>query len=501
VADRASYTVLLTGLDQAVRSLPEALRDDPTASVTAMVVDEERLAGDDYPPGDVIVIGPSAGRPHAAAERLRRRAPTAQVVFLLKGRDLEKFRATLPFVPQLSDAWTAAAADPIPKTAALIFEAARASRHLKTATQVRDRINAQIALRLPNGEMERRQRHILLSERYMATVLQQAPDPIFALDLDGNILSLNDAASHVFELRQNTAEGRPAIDLFHPQARADAAEKLAEARTGGVITRWLTFMSNRYGAMRDASVSLAPVRDSDDNIVSLAMITRDITDFKQVQRSLQERSAELEATVAQRDLLLREVYHRVKNNLQVVDTLVALKARRIKDADMKEWLGQLRQRVYTIGLVHQQLMSSDDLQTIELAQFFRDLAENIGQPLDEGDRLDADVGQSRVKLGLEVAVPLGLIVTELLSNAVKHGRPHHGPARIALRFHRDGDRGVVTIHDNGDSPEGHHRLGGNSGSGGNIIMGLVKQIDGQLRSSFNGGTQVIVEFPIMGKSR
>ncbi len=494
--DRASYTVLLTGLDGSARTLPEALRADPTVCVKAMVLEDGRLDETIVPQGDVIVIGPSAGCPHAAAERLRLRVPAAQVVFLLKRRELEKFRATLPFSPQLSDAWTGADADPLAKTTALIFEAARTSRHLKTVAQVRDRINAQIALGYPNGEMARRQRHIRMSERYMATVLQQAPDPIFALDFDGDILFLNDAASHVFELHQETVEGRPAIDLFHPEAREEAIEKLAAVRKGEVVTRWHTCMSNRYGAMRDASVSLAPVRDSDDAIASLAMITRDITDFKEIERRLQERTAELEVIVAQRDLLLREVYHRVKNNLQVVDALAAMKARRIHDADMKEWLGQLRQRVYTIGLVHQQPMSSDDLATIDLAQFFRELAGKIGQTLAVGDRLDADVGGSQVKLSLDVAVPLGLIVSELLTNAVKHGRPGQGPARIALLFHRDGDRGTLMVQDNGDKPGGHEALGKTSGAGGGIIKGLVKQIDGCFELRFDRGTQVTVEFPI-----
>ncbi len=500
MAEKAAYTVFLTGLDGAARRLSEILRCDRTASVTAVDLDDRGADAGAVTNGDVIVIGPRAMQPYAAADRLRQGSPSAQVVFLVDNPQLEKFRATLPFVPSLSDAWTAASADPMPKTTAVIFEAARASRHLVAVAAVRERINAQIALRSPGGESERRDRHILLSERYMATVLRQAPDPIFALDLDGAILSVNDAAAEAFGIRSDDAQGRSAVELFHPDARKAAAAKLRDARTGATFVRWQTLMSNLEGETRDSSVSLAPVRDAAGAIIGFAMVTRDITDIKSAERSLNERSAALEAAVTQRDLLLREVYHRVKNNLQVVDALAAMEMRQTVDARLKDWLGQLRQRVYTIGLVHQQLMASEDLETIELSGFFHELAAKIETTFAADGRLKVAVAQGRVKLGLDVAVPLGLIVTELLSNAVKHAHPAQGPALVSLEFHRAAARGIVTIRDNGASEEGHAKLLSGSGTGGKIIKGLVKQIDGELSAGFDGGTQVVVAFPIQRRS-
>ena len=498
MAEKAAYTVLLTGLDGEAGRLSQCLRRDATASVTAIDLDEGRPDFGAIPNGDVIVIGPRTGQPYAAADRLRQGSPSAQIVFLVDSRQLEKFRATLPFVPNLSDAWTAAAADPILKTSAVIFEAARAARHLVEVAQVRDRINAQIALQFPNGEGERRQRHILLSEQYMATVLRQAPDPIFALDLDLAILSVNDAAAETFGFHSDDAQGRSAVELFHPSVRADLLAKLPSARAGAGFVRWQTLMTSPAGATRDSSVSLAPVRDATGAPVGFAMITRDVTDIRSAEKSLEERRVALEDMVAQRDLLLREVYHRVKNNLQVVNSLAAMEMRRSSDEHIKGWLGQLRQRVYTIGLVHQQLMASEDLETIELAAFFRELAAKIETTLDEAGRLDVSVPEERVKLGLDVAVPLGLIVTELLGNAVKHARPLAGPAHISLAFHRDGENGIVTVADNGASDEDYKSLAAGSGTGGRIVRGLAKQIDGELRAGYDHGARFVLAFPIQG---
>jgi hypothetical protein len=91
---------------------------------------------------------------------------------------MERFRASLPFIPELSDAWTAGAEDSEEVIGAVILEAARAARHHQAVTSAIDRINLRISSRAALGEATRRERQIILSERFMATVLMQAPDPI-----------------------------------------------------------------------------------------------------------------------------------------------------------------------------------------------------------------------------------------------------------------------------------------------------------------------------------
>src|SRR6185295_13558629 len=149
----------------------------------------------------------------------------------------------------------------------------------------------------------------------------------------------------------------------------------------------------------------------------------------ELERRVEERTAELVAANArlsqaleERDLLLREVYHRVKNNLQVIDGIVTLQARLLADPDAKIALQGLRQRLYALGLVHQQLMSSIDLKTFDVAPFLKELSANIMESIGRRD-IGLSVRAIPLDVGLDFAIPLGLLVTELVTNSLKHAFP------------------------------------------------------------------------------
>jgi PAS domain S-box-containing protein len=192
------------------------------------------------------------------------------------------------------------------------------------------------------------------------------------------------------------------------------------------------------------------------------------------QRALAE--VELRATLAQRDLLLREVYHRVKNNLQIVDGLVMMQARQLKDPAAAQALAGLRSRIYALGLVHHQLMASTNLETFDLGPFLQELVRNI---LDGGDHdavaLELDV--EPLQVDFDFAIPLGLLVTELVTNALKHAlRDGRGRIKVACRPSPDG-RVLLSVADDGP---GRAAGDGGTGLGSIIIAGLVGQLDGEM---------------------
>jgi PAS domain S-box-containing protein len=190
-------------------------------------------------------------------------------------------------------------------------------------------------------------------------------------------------------------------------------------------------------------------------------------------------SAEQALTIAQRDLLLREVYHRVKNNLQIIDSLLVMQRRRLSDPEAKTALAGLRGRVFALGLVHHQLMGSQDLKTFDAGPFLEELSRNIIQGGAASDvRLSVDAMPLRV--GLDFAIPLGLIVTELVTNSLKHAFPC-GSGSIEVSLKRgDDDRVVLVVSDDGtlareDAPEAAP-----ASLGVTIVEGLVRQLGGTL---------------------
>ena len=207
----------------------------------------------------------------------------------------------------------------------------------------------------------------------------------------------------------------------------------------------------------------------------------------ELERRVEARTAELIAAnaklteaLAQRDLLLREVYHRVKNNLQIIDSIVMLQSQRIEDPVAKGALGSLRSRLYALGLVHQQLMSSDDLKTFDVAPFLKELTTHIVEG-SGGREVGLSVQAVPVEVGLDFAIPLGLVVTELVTNSLKHAfQGRDGHIQVILRRNDDGSITLVVSDDGQGTAVGATP----TGLGTTILKGLI----GQLRATLSWGT-------------
>jgi len=216
----------------------------------------------------------------------------------------------------------------------------------------------------------------------------------------------------------------------------------------------------------------------------------------ELENRVKERTAELEAANArlshaleQRDLLLREVYHRVKNNLQVIDSIVTLQARRLSDPDAQNALQGLRRRLYALGLVHQQLKSSSDLKTFDVAPFLKELSENIIEGIGGRD-ISLSVHAIPLDVGLDFAIPLGLLVTELVTNSLKHAFPD-GNGRIeVLLDRRDDGTMVLVVSDNGSGYDilEASRKEKAPGLGSTLIDGLVSQLKATINIRRTNGT-------------
>ncbi|MFC7476589.1 sensor histidine kinase [Dankookia sp. GCM10030260] len=218
----------------------------------------------------------------------------------------------------------------------------------------------------------------------------------------------------------------------------------------------------------------------------------------QLEARVAARTAELHQALGQRDLLLREVYHRVRNNLQVVDSLVRMEAKRQDNPAVAARLTGIRNQLHALGLVHAQLMRSDDLATFDIAPFLYELTSNLERslsPFDDGVRIE--VAADSVAVTMDIAAPLGLIVTELVTNAVRHAYPPGSTGSLAVGFHRvSGDAAELVVADQGRDPAAVERYAARPGLGSRIVEGLVGQLDGALAIAYQGGTRVTIRLPL-----
>jgi two-component sensor histidine kinase len=208
-----------------------------------------------------------------------------------------------------------------------------------------------------------------------------------------------------------------------------------------------------------------------------------------LEQRVAERTAELRKSLEERDLLLREVYHRVKNNLQLVDSLLGLQASRLGPGDASNGLNEVRRRVNALGLVHQQLMQSADLSSVDLGAFLGQLARNLSAAA--GSQHQA----IRVKMAdaqpllvtLDFAVPLGLLAAELLSQALNQTGGLIAEIDVNLS---SPDMLTMTIVDGGASSA---VLADPSDE--RLVRALVAQLDAQLVPTAGRGTTLRVALP------
>ena len=249
---------------------------------------------------------------------------------------------------------------------------------------------------------------------------------------------------------------------------------------------------------------LSPVRDGSGTITHFFGSQLDVSDKKRVEFQWNERQHDLEQLVAdrtrelsqaleQKTALLHEVDHRVKNNLQLISSLLLLQNRRVADPAVKGALRGMLERVNAIATVHRRLFQSDDVERFDVSAFVRDLvADTIGSSGRDDIQFKLDL--ERVDVPASKAAPLALVVNELLSNALRHGFPDARPGQIFVGIGRiDGDF-RIEITDDG---VGVGNTATTSGFGLTIVQLLCQQLKARCETTdAQPGTRVVIYLPV-----
>ena len=208
--------------------------------------------------------------------------------------------------------------------------------------------------------------------------------------------------------------------------------------------------------------------------------------------ALNTTQAALVARNAENELLLKEIHHRVKNNLEVVSSLLALQSHQIDDPNTKEAMLASQNRVHSIGIVHQKLYQGENLGSIEMKDYFINLSESILDSFNAHERVQVECAMSNLNVDIDTAVPLGLIVNELLTNTIKYAFPggRSGKVQITLEQAASGNLQLL-VSDNG---VGKGDTINGTGFGGQLISLLTRQLGGTMKEDNNNGTHLFFEF-------
>jgi two-component sensor histidine kinase len=216
---------------------------------------------------------------------------------------------------------------------------------------------------------------------------------------------------------------------------------------------------------------------------------------------LASREADLKRAVAQQDLAMQEIHHRVKNNLQIVASLLNLQASRIRQPEARAEFQSARDRVRALATLHRHLYVQGELHTIEMHDFLLELCGQLFQAMGEteGDRITLDVEAPSLQMLSDQAVPLALIVTEAVGNALKYAFPGQRSGRITVSLEGSADTARLIVQDNGVGiPAGpaETETGKRDGLGLQLIRGFARQLGAALTVDQGQGTRYVVEMPL-----
>ena len=232
-------------------------------------------------------------------------------------------------------------------------------------------------------------------------------------------------------------------------------------------------------------VRFFPVEDQ-----RFSVLTDKVKDLNAEIRRRQHTQAVLEETLKERNLLLRELHHRVKNNMQMLSGMLLSAQREAANEEARAILGDASGRLAAVGAVQQMLYGADSLAGVRTEEFLQAIVPNILQA--SGQQVDLRLHADAFQLANDLAVPVALILNELIANALKYGRPTEGMPEIRVRLELAGSEYVLVVTDNGpgfDFAETRKRA-----SGLGLVRGLVRQLGGTLSVEKAPGARVIVRF-------
>ena len=361
------------------------------------------------------------------------------------------------------------------------------------------------------------------------------------IDTEGRILTWNEGAQRIYNLTGAEALGQNYSIFFTPEqiAAGEPERQIQKASQCSEALRIEGWRASNSGEKIWAEIEFKAVRSGSGQLSGFTRVLHDLTGHKRAEENLREanrvqgesaaelerrvaeRTLQLEATVEElrrknqeiathagivshdlreKEVLLREVYHRVKNNMQVVQSLLKLRARSLSDGDAREAIETSVQRVHVMAMVHERLYRMPDLASLSLIAYLRDVARGaIASYSERPDQVEFEMDAVEIPLTPDLAVPFGLLTNELISNCLKHGLPNGRPGKIRVSVARIPGAVRFMVEDNGVGLARSFDAGRTTSMGLKLAASLAHQLGGILEFSSSNGCRIQADLTRLGK--
>lgn len=264
-----------------------------------------------------------------------------------------------------------------------------------------------------------------------------------------------------------------------------------------LVLRWLDYLRGIAGLYASGKLSVQPLRAKRQAPGEINVLADTL---EEMAVRIRDRTAGLESALAARDAAKKEIHHRVKNNLQIINSLLSLQSRKVKDPAAVSVLDDARARISALSLIHRSLYEHDDIRAVDVKSFFSELALHLDQALGaEDQKIKIDSSIDADTIDADVAVPLALFTAEAVTNAVKHAFPEGrgvGGGRVLVSYRVSGNEALLSVEDDGVGGAEADAAAA-AGIGGALMEAFAKQVHGALEDgrSAAGGRLVRIRMP------
>lgn len=320
-----------------------------------------------------------------------------------------------------------------------------------------------------------------------AQMIDMLKDSIISTDLDGFVKTWNRGAERLFGYASFDAIGKHISFVYPPEEHANLQDTITQLKEKGQYETEVK-MQRSSGKPFYAILSLSIIYD--DRGVATGMIgySIDVSERKRMEENLRH-------ALADKDVLMREIYHRTKNNMALIQSLLNLQSGQVKDREALNSLNESAYRVRTMSMIHESLYSTGDLTRINIRDYLQSLTTELFNSFGATPRAKIDINILDIPMDVDQVIPLGLIVNELLTNAFKYAFPDDskGEILVELKDHDD-EKFELTVADTGVGLPGDFDITRARTLGLQLVSSLSAQLRGRLSVSGDKGAEFRVIF-------
>lgn len=336
-------------------------------------------------------------------------------------------------------------------------------------------------------------------------IISKIRDMVILIDTYGNIITINSRAQELLGYRSQELEGLKWEFLLNDGGDMIKMDKimkrelLADENSRGMEIN----LNTKSGDYIPVKAFISGVKD-DFGIIGMLMVAQDLRQTRKLEHEIREKNIaqksaranelQLQKSLNEKELLLKEIHHRVKNNMQIISSLLNLQAGYIKDKEAADVLKESQARIVSMAMIHENLYRSDNLTGINFEDYIKHHIRNLFHTYNiTQENIEFNVTAPGVFLDIDTAIPCGLIINELVTNSIKHAFPD-GVGKITVRIEQEQNEYHLEVSDNGVGLPPDLDITQTQTLGLLLVNSLVGQLDGELEVVWGEGTSFHITF-------